>query len=122
MLAAASDSAAVAVASAGPMLQAMIGSRPPEPETEPAPQGRKTAGAWFGYVIFAVVLAYLIFFDVRAIDRHGWPDVVGATAVIAVFLTIPVGGPKRLRRLLASRKAAGPLPGDDPPEWQAPRC
>jgi protein-S-isoprenylcysteine O-methyltransferase Ste14 len=80
---------------------------------EPAPDSperrrQKTAGTWVGYVIFTLVLLYLICYDLQVIYQHQWADVTGCTVFflfILLFVIVPTGGAKRLRRVLRCRKS-----------------
>jgi hypothetical protein len=88
------------------MMQAMGGTWPPEPASDaPRERPRKAAGIWVGSLIFALFLLFLIIFDAQAVYQHQWANVAGITVFTLLFLTIPTGGAKRLRRALRERKS-----------------
>jgi protein-S-isoprenylcysteine O-methyltransferase Ste14 len=71
---------------------------------------QKVTGAWAGYLIFALCLLILIFFDAQAAYNHSWVQFTGITVVTLAFVVVPTGGVKWLRRSLRGRTPpAGPL-------------
>jgi hypothetical protein len=71
---------------------------------EPEARRQKPAGAWAGYLIFALCLMVLIVLDARAAYDHSWAHFTGITAVILAFVIVPTGGVKWLRRALRGGK------------------
>jgi hypothetical protein len=71
---------------------------------EPEARRQKPAGAWAGYLIFALCLMVLIVLDARAAYDHSWAHFTGITAVVLAFVIVPTGGVKWLRRSLRGRK------------------
>jgi protein-S-isoprenylcysteine O-methyltransferase Ste14 len=66
----------------------------------PEAQRQKPAGAWAGYVIYGLFLLFLIFFDARFAYNRRWADVAGVTVFTLIFMLVPTGGVKLLRRWL----------------------
>ena len=66
---------------------------------------RKAAGTWVASLIFALALLLLIFFDAQAVYQHQWANVTGITVFTLLFLIVPTGGAKWLRRALRDRKS-----------------
>lgn len=95
------------------MLRLMTGAGPPEPpETSPGARRQKAAaGSCVGYLIFALFLLLLIFYDVKAVTEHAWANVAGATAFILIFVMGVTGGAKRLDRLLRHLRSPEPPRG-----------
>jgi len=58
---------------------------------EPEARQQKPAGAWAGYLIFALCLMVLIVLDARAAYDHSWAQFTGITAVILAFAIVCVG-------------------------------
>jgi hypothetical protein len=56
-------------------------------------------------LVFGLFVLVLIFFDARAAYNHEWPNVAGVTVFMLLFVTVPTGGVKLLRRSLRARKA-----------------
>lgn len=100
-------------ASAGSrMLHVMIGAGPPEPAPNPpGARRRKAYGAWAGYLVFALSLLFLIVFDAQAVYQHQWANVAGITVFTLLFVIVPTGGAKWLRRVLGDRKSPKPPNG-----------
>lgn len=73
-----------------------------DPREEPQP---KVAGAWVGYLIFALVLAFLIVVGAQFADEREWANVTGITMFTLAFLIVPTGGARWLRRSWRARKA-----------------
>jgi protein-S-isoprenylcysteine O-methyltransferase Ste14 len=87
----------------------MSGTGPLEqPPDSPDARQRKTAGTWVGYLIFGLVLLFLIVFDAQFAYQHQWTDFAGATLFVLLFLIVPTGGVKWLRRALRGRKPPPP--------------
>ena len=87
-------------------LRAMGDARPPEPAPGTRKmRRRKAAGTWVGSLIFALALLLLIFFDAQAVYQHQWVNVIGITVFTLLFLIVPTGGAKWLRRALRDRKS-----------------
>jgi protein-S-isoprenylcysteine O-methyltransferase Ste14 len=90
------------------MLHVMSGAGPPVPGPDaPEARRRKAAGAWAGSLIFALCLLFLIVFDAQAVYQHQWASVTGITVFILLFLFVPTGGARWLRRTLRDRKPPG---------------
>lgn len=87
----------------------MSGAGPPAPPPD-SPEARrlKAAGTWVGYLIFALVLLFLIVLTAEYAYQHQWVDFTGATVFTLLFLIIPTGGVKWLRRALRDRKSPKP--------------
>lgn len=47
-------------------------------------------------------------FDAQAVYQHQWANVAGITVFTLLFLIVPTGGAKRLRRLLTDRRSPRP--------------
>ena len=76
--------------------------------TDSAPAGpdagrQKSSGAWAGYLIFALFLLFLIILAAQAAYQGEWPNFAGITVFTLLFLTIPTGAAKRVRRVLRDR-------------------
>jgi len=56
-------------------------------------------------LIFALALLLLIFFDAQAVYQRQWANVTGITIFTMLFLIVPTGGAKWLRRALRDRKS-----------------
>jgi protein-S-isoprenylcysteine O-methyltransferase Ste14 len=78
---------------------------PPESEADApeAPQP-KTAAAWVGYLIFALILLLLIVIDAQAAYEREWANVTGITVFTLAFVIVPTGGLRWLRRAVQARK------------------
>jgi len=88
------------------MLRVMNDAGPFEPPPDsPEAQRRKTAGKWVGYLIFALCLLLLIAFAARYAYQHQWADFAGVTVFTLLFLIVPTGGARWLRRALRDRKS-----------------
>lgn len=70
----------------------------------PEPQPPGVAGAWVGYLIFALLLMILLFFDAQAAYEGEWANFAGVTVFILALAIGPTGGLKWLRRFAQSRK------------------
>jgi hypothetical protein len=68
--------------------------------TGPDEPRRKSSGAWAGYLIFALFLLFLIVFDAQVAYQGEWANFAGITVFMLLFLTIPTGAAKRVRRVL----------------------
>jgi hypothetical protein len=90
----------------------MSAAGPLEPPPD-SPEGRrrKAAGTWVGSLIFSLFLLFLLVFDAQAVYQHQWANVSGITVFILLFLIIPTGGAKWVRRMLRDRKPPGPPDG-----------
>ena len=55
---------------------------------EPEARQQKPAGAWAGYLIFALCLMVLIVLDARAAYDHSWAQFTGISAVILAFAIV----------------------------------
>ena len=87
----------------------MSGAGPLEPPTgSPEAERRRTAATWVGYLIFTLVLLFLLAFAAQYAYHHQWADFTGATVFTLLFLTIPTGGVKWLRRALRNRNSPKP--------------
>jgi protein-S-isoprenylcysteine O-methyltransferase Ste14 len=76
--------------------------------TSSAPEERRSGtGTWVGYVIFALVLLFLLIFDVQAAVQRQWVNFTGITLFTLAFAVIPTGGAKWLRRSVRDRKPSG---------------
>jgi hypothetical protein len=88
------------------MLRVMSDVGPLEPHRDsPEAQGRKTAGTWVSYLIFALCLLVLIALAARYAYQRQWADFAGAAVFTMLFLILPTGGWKWLRRTLRGRKS-----------------
>jgi hypothetical protein len=67
----------------------------------------KTAGAWAGYLIFALILVYLIVIDAQAGYEREWANVTGITAFTLAFVIVPTGGLRWLRAARARKPPTG---------------
>jgi hypothetical protein len=54
-----------------------------------ASREHKTAGAWAGYLIFALILLYLIVIDAQAGYEREWARVTGITVFTLAFVIVP---------------------------------
>jgi protein-S-isoprenylcysteine O-methyltransferase Ste14 len=72
-----------------------------DPHEEPQP---KVAGAWVGYLIFALILAFLIVVGAQFADEREWANFTGITVFTLAFLIVPTGGASWLRRSWRARK------------------
>jgi protein-S-isoprenylcysteine O-methyltransferase Ste14 len=87
----------------------MNGAGPPEPPADsPGARRRRTAGIWVGYLIFALVLLFLIVLTVQYAYQHQWADFTWAIVFTLLFLIIPTGGARWLRRALRDRQSPEP--------------
>jgi protein-S-isoprenylcysteine O-methyltransferase Ste14 len=75
------------------------GAASDKPETR-----QKVTGAWAGYLIFALCLLVLIYFDTQAVYNHSWAQFTGITVATLAFVVVPTGGVKWLRLSLRGRK------------------
>lgn len=64
----------------------------------------KSFRAWAGSLIFALFLLFLILFDAQAAYQHQWANVTGISVFTLIYLIIPTGGARWLRRPLRDRK------------------
>ena len=71
--------------------------------TGPDTRRRKSSGAWAGYLIFALFALFLVVFDAQAAYQGEWANVAGISVFTLLFLTIPTGAAKRVRRVLRDR-------------------
>jgi hypothetical protein len=62
-------------------------------------------------LIFALILLFLIVFDAQAVYQHQWANFTGITVFTLIFLIVPTGGARWLRRVLRDRKSSKP-PGE----------
>jgi hypothetical protein len=94
------------------MLQRMSGDGPLEPAPG-SPEARRRAGAgtWVGYLMFALFLLFLIIFDAHAVYQREWANVAGITVFTLIYLIVPTGGARWLRRALRDRKSPEPPDG-----------
>jgi len=76
------------------------GSDPDAPE---APRHR-TAGAWVGYLIFALILLFQIVIDAQAAFDREWANVAGITVFTLAFLVVPTGALRWLLRRAAQAR------------------
>jgi protein-S-isoprenylcysteine O-methyltransferase Ste14 len=75
-----------------------------EPEAREAPR-QKPAGAWIGYLIFALILLFQIVIDAQAAYEREWANFTGITLFTLAFLVVPTGGLRwLLRRAAQARK------------------
>jgi hypothetical protein len=70
---------------------------------------RLAGGAWVGTLLYALVLVYVVYFDVRVALQHRWPDFAGITVIALIFLTVPTGAVRWLRQVRRNR-ASGSSP------------
>jgi len=80
--------------------------RPPSESDAPkaAQQKVDVAGAWVGYLIFALILLYLIVLDAEFAYGREWQRFSGTTVFTLAFLLVPTGGVRWLRRSWRARK------------------
>lgn len=64
----------------------------------------RVAGAWAGYVIFALFLLFLLIFDAQAAVQREWANFTGITVFILAFAIVPTGAAKWFRRSVLGRK------------------
>jgi len=87
----------------------MSGTEPPGSGLDaPGARRHKVAGAWVGYLIFALMLMFLIVIDAQAAYDREWANFAGITVFTLALLIVPTGGLKWLRRWAQARK---------PPTW-----
>lgn len=67
----------------------------------------KTAGAWVGYLIFALILLFLIVIDAQAGYEREWASFTGITVFTLAFVIVPTGGLRWLRASRARKPPAG---------------
>jgi membrane protein DedA with SNARE-associated domain len=90
----------------------MSGAGPLEPPSDSSgTRRRNAAGTWVGSLIFALFLLFLIVFDGQAVYQHQWDNFTGITVFILIFLIVPTGGARWLRRALRDRKSPKPPGG-----------
>jgi len=88
------------------MLHVMSGAGPLEPPPgSPEGRRRKAAGTWAGSLIFVLCLLFFLVFDAQAAYQHQWANVTGITVFAVLFLIVPTGGARWLRRVLKDRKS-----------------
>jgi hypothetical protein len=68
---------------------------------------RKPAGAWAGYLIFALILLYLIVIDAQAGYEGEWANVTGITVFTLAFVIVPTGGLRWVRAVRARKPPTG---------------
>lgn len=56
-------------------------------------------------MIFALALLFLILFGAQAVYQRQWVNVTGITVFTVLFLIVPTGGAKWLRRVLRDRNS-----------------
>jgi len=80
----------------------MSGTGLPDSELDApeAPQHRP-AGAWVGYLIFALILLFQIVIDAQAAIHREWANFTGITIFTLAFLVVPTGGLRWLLRQVA---------------------
>ena len=89
------------------MLRVMNGAgRPPAAEDSPDARVRRATGSWVGYLIFALMLLLLIDFDAQAAYQHQWARFASYVVFTLIFLVVPTGGVKWIRRRVSARKQA----------------
>jgi len=71
--------------------------------TGPDAPRRKSSGAWAGYLIFALFIMFLVVFDAQVAYQGEWANFAGITVFTLLFLAIPTGAAKRVRRVLRDR-------------------
>jgi hypothetical protein len=71
--------------------------------TGPDTPRRKSSGAWAGYLIFALFIMFLLVFDAQVAYQGEWANFAGITVFTLLFVTIPTGAAKRVRRALRDR-------------------
>jgi len=83
----------------------MSGTGPPrsEPGAREAPQ-HLSAGAWVGYLIFALILLFEIVIDAQAAFDGEWANFIGITVFTLAFLVVPTGGLRWLLRRAAQAR------------------
>jgi len=88
----------------------MSGSGLPGPGLDPheAPQP-KAAGAWVGYLIFALILAILIVVGAQFAYEREWVNFTGISMITLALLMVPTGGVRWLRRSWQARKPSSRL-------------
>jgi hypothetical protein len=75
------------------------------PPDSPEAWRQRTAGTWVGYLIFALVLLFLIVVAAVYAYQHQWADFTSAIVVTLLFLIVPSGGARWLRRVRRDRKS-----------------
>jgi len=75
--------------------------------SRPASREHRPAGAWAGYLIFALILLYLIVIDAQAGYEREWANVTGITVFTLAFVIVPTGGLRWLRAVRARKPPTG---------------
>jgi hypothetical protein len=81
------------------------------PPDSPEARRRKAAGTWVGYLIFALVLLFLIVVAAEYAYQHQWSEFTSAIVFTLLFLIVPSGGARWLRRALRDHKSPKPPSG-----------
>jgi len=78
--------------------------RPPSESDALEAAQQNVAGAWVGYLIFALILLCLIIVDAQFAYGREWQSFTGTTVFTLAFLIVPTGGVRWLRRSRQGRK------------------
>ena len=71
---------------------------------EPEARQQEPAGAWAGYLIFALALMFLLALDAESAYFHSWAHFTAFTVIALALVIVPTGGVTWLWRSLRDRK------------------
>ena len=78
--------------------------RPLPAQDSPEARAHRATGVWVGYLIFALMLLLLIALDAQAAYQDQWARFTSYVVFTLVFLVVPTGGVKWIRRRVSARK------------------